>query len=82
MPFKTGADAAGLRGLASRAMAHFLSSKAHGEHHTRGNVSFSDGFGSSNICDTVMKTRWDLVGIRERRRVREPSAPAATADTH
>ena len=62
--------AAGWRGVKNRVLAHGLSSKAHGEHHSRGNVSFSDGFGSSNICDTVLKTRWDLVGLRQRRRVR------------
>jgi len=38
-----------------------LSTAAHGAHHTRGNVSFSDGFGSSNICDTMFRTRYDLV---------------------
>jgi sterol desaturase/sphingolipid hydroxylase (fatty acid hydroxylase superfamily) len=37
-----------------------LSSEAHRAHHTRGNVSFSDGFGSSNLCDTMFGTRWDL----------------------
>lgn len=37
-----------------------LSSEAHGAHHSYGNVSFSDGFGSSNICDTLFGTRWDL----------------------
>ncbi len=63
-------EAAGWRARLNGVLAHAISSKAHGEHHTRGNVSFSDGFGSSSICDTVMKTRWDLVGIRQRRRVR------------
>jgi sterol desaturase/sphingolipid hydroxylase (fatty acid hydroxylase superfamily) len=38
-----------------------LSTEAHGAHHTRGNVSFSDGFGSSNLCDTLFRTRYDLV---------------------
>ena len=66
-------DTTGVRRLANAALAHFVSNKAHQEHHTRGNVSFSDGFGSSSICDTVMKTRWDLVGVRQRRRTREPS---------
>jgi sterol desaturase/sphingolipid hydroxylase (fatty acid hydroxylase superfamily) len=42
-------------------LAPLVSSKAHGEHHRRSNVSFSDGFGSPGICDTVFKTRWDLV---------------------
>ena len=51
-------------------VAGLVSSKAHSEHHGRGNVSFSDGFGSSNICDTIFKTRWDLVAQRERRRGR------------
>jgi sterol desaturase/sphingolipid hydroxylase (fatty acid hydroxylase superfamily) len=38
-----------------------ITSKAHGEHHRRLNVSFSDGFGSPGICDTVLSTRWDKV---------------------
>ena len=50
-----------------RVLGGMLSTEAHGYHHTRGNVSFSDGFGSSNICDTVFKTRWDLLPARERR---------------
>ncbi len=37
-----------------------ITSKAHAEHHRRSNVSFSDGFGSPGICDTIFKTRWDL----------------------
>lgn len=36
-------------------------SKAHAEHHRRFNVSFSDGFGSPGICDTIFGTRWDKV---------------------
>jgi sterol desaturase/sphingolipid hydroxylase (fatty acid hydroxylase superfamily) len=48
-------------------LAKLLSSQAHAAHHTRGNVSFSDGFGSSNICDTLFGTRWDLVPERKRR---------------
>ncbi|MDE2577611.1 MAG: sterol desaturase family protein [Hyphomicrobiales bacterium] len=55
-------------GPVARFVASRISSKAHAEHHSRGNVSYSDGFGSSNICDTVFKTRWDLVKPRERRR--------------
>ncbi|HUI20101.1 MAG TPA: sterol desaturase family protein [Methylocella sp.] len=42
-------------------VAAAVTSKAHGEHHRRSNVSFSDGFGSPGICDTIFKTRWDLV---------------------
>lgn len=49
-----------------RILGMMLSTEAHGYHHTRGNVSFSDGFGSSNICDTLFKTRWDLAPGRER----------------
>jgi sterol desaturase/sphingolipid hydroxylase (fatty acid hydroxylase superfamily) len=37
-----------------------LTSQAHAEHHRRSNVSFSDGFGSPGICDTLFRTRWDL----------------------
>jgi sterol desaturase/sphingolipid hydroxylase (fatty acid hydroxylase superfamily) len=42
-------------------LAQLITSKAHGEHHRRSNVSFSDGFGSPGICDTVFKTRWDMM---------------------
>jgi sterol desaturase/sphingolipid hydroxylase (fatty acid hydroxylase superfamily) len=49
-----------------------VSSKAHGEHHRRSNVSFSDGFGSPGICDTVFKTRWDIAEA-----ARKPAAPNA-----
>ena len=77
-------DATGVRKVAHAALAHFLSNKAHQEHHTRGNVSFSDGFGSSSICDTVMKTRWDMVGLRQRQRTRDaspvPDAASVTRD--
>jgi sterol desaturase/sphingolipid hydroxylase (fatty acid hydroxylase superfamily) len=41
-------------------LAAVVTSKAHGEHHRRSNVSFSDGFGSPGICDTIFKTRWDM----------------------
>ncbi|WP_245257464.1 sterol desaturase family protein [Methylocapsa acidiphila] len=57
----------GLTGVRLRlmnALAALASSKAHGEHHCRGNVSFSDGFGSPGICDTVFSTRWDKVGAQ------------------
>jgi sterol desaturase/sphingolipid hydroxylase (fatty acid hydroxylase superfamily) len=40
-------------------IAAILTSHAHGEHHRRNNVSFSDGFGSPGICDTLFGTRWD-----------------------
>jgi sterol desaturase/sphingolipid hydroxylase (fatty acid hydroxylase superfamily) len=53
-------------------LALLITSKAHGEHHRRGNVSFSDGFGSPGLCDTVFKTRWDLAALETRRR--EPPA--------
>lgn len=41
-----------------------VTSKAHAEHHRRANVSFSDGFGSPGLCDTIFATRWDKVGDR------------------
>lgn len=37
----------------------FVSSHAHGEHHRRWHVSFSDGFGSPGLCDLLFGTRWD-----------------------
>jgi sterol desaturase/sphingolipid hydroxylase (fatty acid hydroxylase superfamily) len=40
-------------------IAEFVSSHAHGEHHRRHNVSFSDGFGSPGLCDRLFGTRWD-----------------------
>ena len=55
----------GLSGVKRRlieGVAAVVTSKAHGEHHRRSNVSFSDGFGSPGICDTIFATRWDKVG--------------------
>ena len=52
----------------ARKIAPLLSSRAHAEHHARGNVSFSDGFGSSSLCDTFLRTRWDLVKAKQRQR--------------
>ena len=46
------------------ALARMVSSEAHAAHHSRGDVSFSDGFGSSNLCDTLFRTRFDLVPQR------------------
>jgi hypothetical protein len=43
-------------------VAGLITSKAHGEHHRRFDVSFSDGFGSPGLCDTLLHTRWDLLG--------------------
>ncbi len=56
-------------------VAGMISSHAHGEHHAKGNVSFSDGFGSPAVCDTVFGTRWDQV---EARRAAEAATAAAT----
>ncbi|BEI87219.1 hypothetical protein CcaverHIS002_0705650 [Cutaneotrichosporon cavernicola] len=41
-------------------LADFLDNRAHLEHHMRGYVSFSDGFGSPSILDTLLRTKWDL----------------------
>lgn len=49
-------EAGGWRAIVGK----MLSSEAHAAHHARGNVSFSDGFGSSSICDTLFRTRFDL----------------------
>jgi sterol desaturase/sphingolipid hydroxylase (fatty acid hydroxylase superfamily) len=54
-------------------LSHLVTSKAHGEHHRRSNVSFSDGFGSPGICDTIFKTRWDMADAAQRVRAPEPS---------
>ena len=48
------------------ALAGMVTSHAHGEHHAKGNVSFSDGFGSPALCDSVFGTRWDQVEARGR----------------
>lgn len=50
------------------AIAGFITSHAHGEHHMKGNVSFSDGFGSPGVCDKVFGTGWDHVEARNRAR--------------
>lgn len=47
--------------LLSRIPAAAISSYAHGQHHSRSMVSFSDGFGSPGLCDTICSTRWDFV---------------------
>ncbi|HLY06477.1 MAG TPA: sterol desaturase family protein [Rhizomicrobium sp.] len=44
----------------SQVPASLVSSHAHGEHHRRSRVSFSDGFGSPGLCDLIFRTRWDL----------------------
>jgi sterol desaturase/sphingolipid hydroxylase (fatty acid hydroxylase superfamily) len=49
-----------LRALLGYLPASLISSHAHGEHHRRARVSFSDGFGSPGLCDTLFRTRWDL----------------------
>ncbi len=69
----------GVKGRFLDALAGFVTSKAHAEHHRRSNVSFSDGFGSPGICDTAFATRWDLVGDRgqPRRKVGEASKETA-----
>jgi sterol desaturase/sphingolipid hydroxylase (fatty acid hydroxylase superfamily) len=48
------------RRLMSLLPASLVSSHAHGEHHRRSRVSFSDGFGSPGLCDLIFRTRWDL----------------------
>lgn len=42
------------------AVTALITSKAHGEHHRRADVSFSDGFDSPGLCDTLLRTRWDM----------------------
>ncbi len=46
--------------LLRRIPPSLVSSHAHGEHHRRARVSFSDGFGSPGLCDAIFRTRWDL----------------------
>lgn len=58
-------------------VASLISSHAHGEHHAKGNVSFSDGFGSPGVCDTMFGTRWDLVEARRRADATEAAATPA-----
>ncbi len=49
----------GRRGRLPTAIGGAISSHAHAEHHRRFVVSFSDGFGSSSLCDAIFGTRWD-----------------------
>jgi sterol desaturase/sphingolipid hydroxylase (fatty acid hydroxylase superfamily) len=63
--------ATGWRRRLDAVLDRLTSSIAHGNHHTRGNVSFSDGFGSPSLCDTLFETRWDLVPERVRQRTPE-----------
>lgn len=52
--------AAAPRRRTASVIASLISSHAHGEHHRRSRVSFSDGFGSPGLCDLIFRTRWDL----------------------
>lgn len=47
--------------LLASVLSDLLSTRAHYEHHSRGQVSFSDGFGSPGFCDSIFGTRWDMV---------------------
>lgn len=69
-----------IRRLACLFLANFLDNRSHGEHHTRANVSFSDGFGSPSIMDTLLKTRWSDIPRpkRWRKSSRTPTAAGAT----
>lgn len=58
-------------------LGSLISSHAHGQHHAKGNVSFSDGFGSPGVCDTMFATRWDIVEKRRRAQEAEEAAQAA-----
>jgi len=51
-----------------------ITSHAHGEHHRRNVVSFSDGFGSPGLCDTLFGTRWDRIRSAQDRGGRATSA--------
>ncbi len=63
-----------LRALLGWIPPALISSHAHGEHHRVGNVSFSDGFGSPGLCDTLFGTRWDSASRHPATRPR-PAAP-------
>jgi sterol desaturase/sphingolipid hydroxylase (fatty acid hydroxylase superfamily) len=60
VPFKQSRFSASWPKIASW-IAGGITSRAHAEHHRQNNVSFSDGFGSPGICDTLFGTRWDQV---------------------
>ena len=49
-----------------KVIGSLITSHAHGEHHAKGNVSFSDGFGSPGVCDSMFGTRWDIVATRNK----------------
>ncbi len=57
-------------------LGKLLSAKAHAAHHLRGNVSFSDGFGSFDICDILFRTRFDLAA--ETRELADAALAAAS----
>lgn len=46
--------------FATNWLADFLDNRSHLEHHMRGYVSFSDGFGSPGILDQFLRTKWNL----------------------
>lgn len=69
-----------IRRLVCVALANFLDNRSHGEHHTRANVSFSDGFGSPGIMDTLLKTRWsDVARLKRFSKAGRASAKATKA---
>ncbi len=55
----SGYDFAAGGGWLARLPASCTSSHAHGEHHRRWTVSFSDGFFSPGLCDLLFATRWN-----------------------
>ncbi|CAH0051672.1 unnamed protein product [Clonostachys solani] len=57
---RDGSEQSSLSTIASK----LLDNRSHAQHHVRGNVSFSDGFGSPGISDTIFRTRWDLAAKR------------------
>jgi sterol desaturase/sphingolipid hydroxylase (fatty acid hydroxylase superfamily) len=57
-------------------LGSLITSQAHGQHHVKGNVSFSDGFGSPGLCDSLLGTRWDQV---EDKRREQSAVPPRTA---
>lgn len=70
----------GRRGRLLAALGGATSSHAHAEHHRRFVVSFSDGFGSSSLCDGIFGTSWDRKpGARPAPRSDDPPADGEAA---
>jgi sterol desaturase/sphingolipid hydroxylase (fatty acid hydroxylase superfamily) len=63
------------KGVVMNWVREMITTKAHHAHHSLGNVSFSDGFGSPGICDRIYETRWDIMAEKKQRERESRATP-------